>query len=785
MPPSAELLPACCYRLQLRCGTDFHAASRLLPYFQQLGISHLYLSPIFTARQGSTHGYDVVDPTRIDPVLGGRSGFDRLVENAHHHGLRIILDIVPNHMALSLENAWLCDVLRHGPASACFDYFDIRAGRRLVLPLLQAPFEECLRRDLFRVCQTVDGPVLAYGALRVPLDPASVPSGPLLHWGRNAIRSLHDRQFWRLCCWRVERDSIAHRRFFNITGLIGVRVEDARVFEATHKLIFDLVRAGAVDGLRVDHIDGLADPGGYLRRLQARLPQTPIWVEKILAEDEALPQWPVAGTTGYELARDISQLLTDDSGARALRRQYRDWTGQMPDFAACVRNAKREMLETGLSAELWWLQDLLIEAARQDDIASEYGRESWRQAIIALIACLDRYRSYLDEADAHSAGRAALAAATERAAQDFADRRPLDFLARCLRQPGQTELRRRFQQISGAVMAKGQEDTAFFRDSCLISANEVGGEPGRPAIATGEFHARMAARAHQAQSGLSLTSSHDCKRSEDARMRVVALTYHPEAARILMQKACAIPDPPDCAIPPAWRWYLVQSLWALHPGARDGAERVRRLQAHAVKSAREARLETTWRNPDPVFETAIQSFAHSLVRQLNDLPEATRPAACTAARLSLAQLVLKLTLPGIPDIYQGCELGSYQLTDPDNRRPVDFACRQAALYGHRCGLAALDHAKLALIQRLLRLRHSATDLFLHGSYDPIPAPAHVLGFCRLYGGQRLRVLLSPGEPLAPELQIARAAETRLWPQASEKRADVALLASAAALFLQD
>ncbi len=327
-----QRLPSSCYRLQLRNGVDFAAAERLLPYLMRLGISHLYLSPVFAAQPGSTHGYDVIDPTRIEPGLGGRAGFDRLAEAAQAQGIGIVLDIVPNHVAFTLENPWLRDLLAQGRASRYVRHFDILPDRPLALPMLEAPFEEVLEKDGFSVETSPDGPVLVRGALRVPLDPATLPPDPPKLHDRAAIRALHDRQFWRLCHWRAERDAITHRRFFNITGLIGVRVEDEEVFEDTHRLIFDLVDTGAVAGLRIDHIDGLAGPGVYLRRLRARLPEIPIWLEKILAPDESLPDWPVEGTTGYVLARDIGQVLTDGDGVRRLDALYRCQTGRQEGF---------------------------------------------------------------------------------------------------------------------------------------------------------------------------------------------------------------------------------------------------------------------------------------------------------------------------------------------------------------------------------------------------------------------------------------------------------------------
>ena len=371
-------LPTACYRLQLRGGVDFAAAEALLPWLARLGISHLYLSPIFRAMPGSTHGYDVIDPNRIEDDLGGRRGFAHLAAAARGQGIGLILDIVPNHMAFSPHNPWLRDVLRRGRRSRWHRHFDIRTDGPLLLPMLEAPFQELLERGALAVAADPDGPVLVTGGLRVPLDPDTVAGAD--------IATLHGRQFWRLVPWRDEAEAIAHRRFFNITGLIGLRVEDAGVLADTHRLVFDLADAGLIAGLRIDHIDGLADPGTYLRRLRARLPEMPIWVEKILAPGEALPDWPVTGTTGYELARDIGQRLTDGAGLAAIDTLYRRATGRGGDFHAVVARAKREVLQGSLAPELQQLQTLLQPLVAADLLAREYRPEVWRQALIGLIA---------------------------------------------------------------------------------------------------------------------------------------------------------------------------------------------------------------------------------------------------------------------------------------------------------------------------------------------------------------------------------------------------------------
>ncbi|RKF12627.1 malto-oligosyltrehalose synthase [Roseovarius spongiae] len=772
-------LPASCYRLQLRGGMDFEAATGVLPYLGGLGISHLYLSPVFAAQPGSSHGYDVIDPTAIDPELGGREGFGRLAAAARAHEIGIVLDIVPNHMAFTLDNPWLRDLLANGDASRYRAHFDIAPDRRLMLPMLQAPFEEVLRDGGIAVEMDEAGAVLVHGPLRVPLDARTLPETLPRPDDHAAIRALHDRQFWRLCHWRAERDAITHRRFFSISGLIGMRIEDRAVFEDTHRLIFDLCDSGAVDGLRVDHVDGLADPGEYLARLRDRLPETPVWVEKIIAPGESLPDWPIAGTTGYVLARDLAQVLTSESGARRIDDFYRRVTDRRAAFGEVVERAKRMMLETELAAELWRLQAMVAKAAAVDPVASEYGPETWRRAIIGLITHLDRYRTYLGGGAVRPEDEAALREAASAAAAQDGGRRALDFIVdRLLDVEADADLPRRFQQVSGAVMAKGQEDTAFYRHNALISANEVGAEPSMPAIDAARFHAQMQARARDMPHGLSLTSSHDTKRSEDARARIIALSHHPDAAEALFDAASDVSG--AGRVDPNLRWYLAQSLWAMLPGGEGSEALETRLCDHATKAMREAKDGTTWQDPDAEYEGTVLDYARALVPAFDPPPAETDPAARTAARLSLAQLALKLTVPGIPDIYQGCEIGNYRLTDPDNRAPVDFARLAAALEDAGTLASGADRQKFDLTRGLLMLRRDDPALFRDGDYRPDDdAPGGTVGFRRVFGDRALRVLVAAPAPLDARALDPREGEARIWPPP-----DAAISDAAAAIFLR-
>ncbi|MBU2360085.1 MAG: malto-oligosyltrehalose synthase, partial [Alphaproteobacteria bacterium] len=378
------------YRLQLREGVTFAVAQEYLPHLAANGISHLYLSPIFAAQTGSTHGYDVIDPNTIEADLGGDAGFAALAAAAQAAGIGIILDIVPNHTAFSLENPWLRDLLRHGTDSAFAPHFDIDWAERLLLPFLTEPFDALVDKGEVTLDRAADGPVLCVGDLAVPLDPATVKEGA-------DLRDLHDAQVWRLVPWQRERDSITHRRFFNVTGLIGMRVEDDAVFEDMHRKVFDLVDAGLVQGLRLDHIDGLADPAAYLDKLRARVPATPIWVEKILTGDEALPGWDLAGTTGYEAARQIARLLTDGDGHARLLAAWQDQTGRSGTFHDALIAAKNEVIRQDLAAELQQMIGLAGAAAVA--AGDEQGQEALREAVMALLVAFPRYRTYLAGSD--------------------------------------------------------------------------------------------------------------------------------------------------------------------------------------------------------------------------------------------------------------------------------------------------------------------------------------------------------------------------------------------------
>lgn len=751
-------LPTSCYRLQFREGMDFDRARALVPYLSGLGISHLYASPLFTAQAGSTHGYDVTDPTTIDPAIGGAAGLLRLSQALRAEGMGLILDIVPNHMAFCPETPWLRDVLRRGGRSRFARHFDIDpAAERIRLPWLTAPFEDVVP-DL-TIGDDPDGPVLVAGALRVPL--AETPSLSAARSGdAEALRALHGEQPWRLVHWRTESDALSHRRFFSVTGLIGVRVEDEAVFDDVHALLFELVDTGIVQGIRIDHIDGLADPAAYLDRLRARVPDTPIWVEKILSGPETLQRgWPVQGTTGYVAARALSRLLTDGTGLDRVAETYRQMTGRTEAVEDVIRRARHQIMTHELAAELWTLQSMFAELAQDDPRGVEFGPETLRRALLAFIAAFPRYRTYMT-ADTVSDEDARLVRDTaRRASETLTDPGALPLLATLLTRPGArtARFRLRMQQITGAAVAKSAEDTAFYREVRLLSANEVGGEPDDDPLGVDGFHCAMGRRAARMPHGLTLTSSHDTKRSEDARTRIAAITREPDAFEAWFRICRGFA--PD-RLNPNLVWYIAQTVLALRPDDGDLGDR---LADHVVKALREAKSESFWTAPDHDLETAAQEYVRRLARHFpRHAPEVDRIIAA-AGHLTLIQTGLKLTVPGIPDIYQGCELCFHALTDPDNRQPVDFDLRAAMLDDPAAAPSDLDRHKFEMTRSLLTLRRQHPAVFLNGTYEPLPQARRVLAFARRHAGVTLRV--AAGFDAKPEdLEAVIPREACHWPR---------------------
>ena len=795
--------PTATYRLQFRNGMDFDRAADLVPYLASLGISHLYASPIYQATAGSTHGYDVIDHNRFDPALGGREGFERLHKALKAEGIGLVLDIVPNHMAASLENTWWRDVLQWGEQSRFARHFDIDWSQKLTLPVLGRPFDEIAAAgELAPVFDKEVGTLaLAYYDNRFPLHPGSWemalstfddptarelieaagrsdPANPAMVGehvrevlARNDDRALieamkersrdvdylkaiHGEQPWELTYWKEAAKRLRYRRFFEVTGLVGVRVEDEQVFQDVHRLTLELVREGKVDGLRIDHVDGLADPTAYLARLREAVgDETYIIVEKILVGDETLPEaWPIDGTSGYEFTDMMADVLPSREGLAALSKAYEQQTGSA-DTITLRREAKRQILTHNFEGEVDRLTALLAEAMEPPG--------DLRDAVLALLAAMPVYRTYgagkpMDERD-----RAVLDAATAEASETephLAETiaRVASFFkgeARATNPEAARLACNRFEQLSGPAMAKGVEDTLFYRDHRFLALNEVGCDPAHTAGDLARFHRRMQERTARGDQSLSGTSTHDTKRGEDARARLHALSEAPEAWNLQvarwrnMNKGLVDTTHGDPAPEPEIEWMIYQAftgVWPTPLNEDDVPDLWERFRDYLQKALREGKRHTSWTETNADYESAVLGYAEKLLANADfrrDFQEVLKPFIKTGRNNSLTQTLLKLTAPGIPDIYQGAEGEDLSLVDPDNRRMPDFATLRSTLQDRPNSFAA---RKQHMIARLLQARRKQPDLFNHGDYQPLAMSgamaAHLVGFTRSHGDHHLLVV---------------------------------------------
>ncbi len=687
--------PSSTYRLQIRAGFDLREAAGLVGYLAELGVDAVYVSPLLQATAGSDHGYDVVDVTGIDPARGGSEGWSDLVSAARAAGLKLVVDIVPNHVGVAAaeQNPAWWDLLRLGADSPYAAWFDVDwTDGRIRLPVLGDDAD--LSRDL-----TLEDGELRYFEHRFPIAPNT---------GSGSPQEVHDRQHYELVNFRRADTDQNYRRFFAVTTLAGLRVEDEPVFEATHAEILRWVREDAVDGLRVDHPDGLADPGGYLARLRARAGDVWLTVEKILEPGEELPvQWPVDGTTGYDALAEVGPLFVDPAAEGRFDRLYEELTGDRRDFAAHVRAGKRMIATTILQAEITRLARLIPEVPDAEPALRE------------LIVAFPVYRSYLP------LGAEYLQAAADRVRK----RHPqlagaVDALWPRLTDPDD-ELCVRFQQTSGAVMAKGVEDTAYYRYSRFIALNEVGGDPARFGSGIEEFHAAQSVRQSRASRSMTTLSTHDTKRGEDVRARLAVLAELPDEWALLARRLHQQVPVPNAA----FGYLLAQTLVGV--GYIDRA----RLHAYAEKAMREAADGTGWIDPDAGFETAVHAAIDTAYDDAGiraTVEEFIRRIAPFGWTNALGQKLVQLTMPGVPDTYQGTELWEDSLVDPDNRRPVDYSARTAMLrsLGTPPPVDATGTAKLWIVAHALRLRRERA----FSGYTPIraggPAAEHAVAFDR-------------------------------------------------------
>jgi (1->4)-alpha-D-glucan 1-alpha-D-glucosylmutase len=706
-------VPAATYRLQVHAGFRLEDAADVAGYLAYLGVTHAYSSPLLRSAEGSNHGYDTVDHAHIDEARGGQAGFDRFVAALHQHGLGLVLDLVPNHMGVADAAAapWWWDVLQHGRDSAHAAAFDIDwefGGGKVRIPVLGSADDV----DKLEVVggEGGDGTALElrYYDNRFPIAPGTGDGSP---------REVHARQHYELVDWRRADSDLNYRRFFAINTLAGLCVEDPEIFDATHELVLRLVRDGAVDGLRIDHPDGLGDPKGYLDRLAEASDGRWTVVEKILEPGEDLPEsWRTAGTTGYDALAEVDGVLIDPAGEAALTALDTELAGKAVDYEQLVHDCKREVTDGMLGSEVARLVRVIGELPGID-VAQQ------REALAELLATFPVYRSYLPDGREHL--DATVAAVRERR-PDLAA--AVDALHPVLSQAG-TEAATRFEQTSGPVMAKGVEDSAYYRWARFVALNEVGGNPARFGSTVEEFHAAQQRRAVRYPESMTTLSTHDTKRSEDVRARLAVLAELPGEWTQLVRTLLGRHPLADRSLA-----HLVwQNLVGAWPLSRE------RAHAYVEKAAREAGTSTTWTDPVQEFEEQL----HALVDSAYDDPATAADIDAFVTRIaplgwsnSLAQKLLQLTMPGVPDVYQGSELWDYSLVDPDNRRPVDYALRRKLLAElDRGRVPAVDEsgaAKLLVVSRTLRARRDNPGWF--AGYEPVEvtgsAAGHLVAFDR-------------------------------------------------------
>ncbi len=858
------------YRWQFHKGFTFRDATALVPYLRELGISHVYASPIFRASPGSLHGYDICDHNELNPEIGTRDEFDDLVGALHRHGMKLIVDFVPNHMGISEpDNQWWMDVLENGPASPYARYFDVEwrpqkreLEGRVLLPILGDQYGRVLERGDIKlafaggtftlqcpgatlpVAARTIRPLLLRAVALLPEAPDELLSiitaldnlpardqtdpdkitertrekriirdrlarlcetepavlgaieGAVAEWQKtgdpeslNRLDALVTAQPYRLSYWRVAAEEINYRRFFDVNSLAAICIELPEVFEATHRLLLELFRSGSLDGVRIDHIDGLARPATYLESLSAAVRAArggdepgPSWVlvEKILGPGERLRgDWETSGTTGYEFAAQVMDVLVHRSAERKLTQCYEKFVNDHMDFREIVYQSKRLITQLTMASEVNVLGTLLSRLAESHRWYRDFTVNALTRAVREVIACFPVYRSYI--APEEPASEADVQVVTQAISQarrrnPALERSMFDFL-RLVLLPSEggthavdEELRRsfviKFQQCTGPIMAKGVEDTAFYVYNRLVALNEVGGHPGVFGGPRSAFHQQCATRLAEWPLAMLATSTHDTKRAEDVRARILAISEMPVEWALAVRKwqtanrkhkeAVDGSHAPDANE----EYFLYQTLlgsWPLHPmKPGERAVYIKRIQDYMTKSLHEAKVNSSWIDPNEAWDRAVAAFVEHILtpgpknRFLPSFEPFAREIAVLGMVNSLAQTVLKLTTPGVPDFYQGTEMWDFSLVDPDNRRPVDYQQRQEALQRLSEPREMLGHwrdgrIKLFLIQRLLQLRRENPSLFTAGSYEPLTASGtraeHCLAFRREREGVSMVVVV--------------------------------------------
>jgi len=798
------VIPASTYRWQLNHQFTFQDAVPLVEYLEELGISDCYASPLAMARPGSLHGYDVTDGSRLNPELGTREDLDHWAEQLRRHGMGLILDVVPNHMCVAdSSNAWWWDVLENGPSSRFAQFFDIdwrppkeELADKVLLPVLGDQYGRVLENQEIRIVHREGTFYVAYEQMLLPLAPRTrslIGAAFQEINGRRGDPRSFDKlerllagQFYRLSFWRVAADEINYRRFFDINDLAAIRVEDPVVFAAAHALVFELVRQGVVSGLRVDHPDGLLYPEQYFQDLQQACGadrQLFLVAEKIVVGDETLrPTWAIHGTTGYGFLNFLNGVFVDSSKRRAFRRLYQSFTGWSQAYDDLVYESKKLILQVSMSSELNVLARKLDRISEQHRWSRDFTLESLRDALREVLACFPVYRTYIrsHQTQVDPEDRRHIVAAVRQARR----RNPamsgsvFEFLQSVLLledpeglNEEQGEERRlfvmRFQQFSGPIMAKGVEDTAYYRYYPLASLNEVGGDPEQFGVSVHFFHRKNLIRQTSWPHALLATSTHDSKRSEDVRARLNVLSEIPvqwqgAIRRWRQMNRSRKGTVAGLEVPSANEEYLLyQTLlgtWPLRPmNAEEHGDYAGRIQAYLEKALREAKVHSSWISPNTEYEEAVRGFVAAVLDPSPDnrfrVDFCQFQAAIARAGMwnSLSQVLLKIASPGVPDFYQGTEIWDFSLVDPDNRRPVDYILRRCLLaklrpQGEESATALVERLmsdptdgaiKLYVTSRALRFRRDHRNLFAQGRYMPVrPAGErsnHVIAFARKLG----------------------------------------------------
>ena len=736
-------IPNSTYRVQFNREFRFADAVRILEYLHELGITDLYASPIMKARPGSMHGYDVTDPTQLNPDLGTPEDFETLCTALREKGMGLIVDIVPNHMAASLDNAWWFDVLEKGEESPYAGFFDVNwESRRVLLPILGRPYGEVLEKQELQLRTENGRTILQYHEQKLPVAAGAE------NLSVESVDDVLSRQHYRLAYWRKAADAINYRRFFDVSDLVTLRSERDDVFQATHEFTLKLVAEGKIAGVRIDHVDGLLDPKGYLERL----PRCYVVVEKILGGHEHLPSnWRTHGTTGYEFLNFLNGVFVDREGFHQLERIYSNFTGSTNSYGEVFQQRKRQVMKELFAGEVTVFIRRLTELAEEDRHARDLRTDELQEAFVAVTACLPVYRTYIRDEHISATDRAYIEDALTVGSKGLA----FEFLRRVLllSPPWYLQASRekyldfvmRWQQFTGPVMAKGLEDTTFYVHNPLVSVNEVGGDCAGPEVYFGveEFHRRNLSRHSCWPHSMNASSTHDTKRSEDVRARINILSELPDewenALRrwYRMNTSETAPDANEQVL-------IYQSMlgaWPLDPD---------RLKQYVTKALREGKTHTNWMEINRSYETRVLSFIDRLYANnafLKDFLRLQEKLAYFGALSSVSQLILKIASPGVPDFYRGTDVWDLSLADPDNRRPVDFAARTEML---RCLKEHSDptellknwrdgRMKLYTTWKALQFRRSHADLFREGEYLPLHVAGakenHIIAFVRRYRDQ--------------------------------------------------